>query len=124
MAVESSPTTNPLPTGYAQATPIGTTSVPVLPPGPTRGGLIFINNGSVVLAICPATVVTLTLASGVLVSGGAAIGVAAVGGSGSINLNPGDKFIVDNLPATGGWNAVAAALVNGVAAGILTVLEF
>jgi hypothetical protein len=112
----TNPTTNPLPIGYG--TVVGLASGPVLPPNPSRGGLIFVNpNSSAVVAICP-SVVAIQAQDG---SGNwpQAVGVAAIGGAGSITLNPGDKFILDNIQCTGGWNGITNTL-NGV----LTVLEF
>lgn len=105
--------TNATPHGWG--TTVGTVSGPVFPGVPSGAGIMFINNGSVALAICPAN-----LNSGVLgVYSGFQAGVAAIGGAGSINLNPGDKWIVDTLPCTTPWNGIAAS-----AGGVLTILTF
>lgn len=96
-------------------TTVGTTSGPIFPGVSGCAGVIFINNGSVVVAICPASVNV-----GVLgVYAGFATGVAAIGGAGSININPGDKFIIDNLNCSTGWNGIASG-----AGGVLTILTF
>ncbi|SRR5882724_331377 len=109
----TNPTTNALPTGYG--TTVGTTSGPVLPANPTRGGLVFYNPSlSVILAVCPAVVNLAVLGS----YSGNATGVAVLYGAGSIVLNPGDKFIIDNLMCSGAWNGIASG-----PGGVLTVLE-
>lgn len=113
MAVSTSPTTNPLPTGYG--TTVGIVSGPALPANPTRGGLIFYNPSlTVTIAVCPSMVNQATLG----VYTGLATGVAVINGAGSITLNPGDKFIVDNLNCGGAFNAIASG-----AGGVLTVWE-
>lgn len=113
-------TTALAPNGYGAV--VGTTSGMVVPPNPSRGGLMFFNNGSVQIAVCPDRLV-------VQPSAGAAYpttnpfptgGVAAIGGSGSINLAPGQSITLDNLAASGQWNGISAGPGNGV----LTILEF
>ena len=96
-------------------TTVGLTSGPVLPTNPTRGGLIFINASvSAAIAICPSVV-----NQGILgVYTGFAVGVAAINGAGSVTMQPGDKFIIDNLNCTGAWNGIA----SGTGA-VLTILE-
>ncbi len=106
--------TNALPFGWG--TPVGTVSGPVWPGNATSGGTIFINNSPVVVAICPA-VVNLATTQGVYP--GPTVGVAVVGGAGSVNINPGDKFIIDNLLCTGGFNGIAAGT-----GGSLTIWSF
>jgi len=99
------------------------TAAPVLPPNPTRTGLIFINQGSVALAIAPAVgyvgAVTINSATGQYVTPALSALVPAISGAGSITMQPNDKFIIDNLNCTGAWNAVAAAATGGA----LTILE-
>ncbi len=114
MANTLTSTTNALPFGWG--TPVGTTSGSVWPGNSTAGGVIFINNGNVNLAICPA-VCNIATVQGVYP--GAAAGVAAIGGAGSVNIAPGDKFIIDNLLCTGGFNGVAAG-----PGGVLTIWSF
>lgn len=116
--------TNTLPVGWAVT--VGQTNQLVLGANPTRTGLVFICAGLVAVAICPATVAA--IASGTapatlaLNSGGPvglqAPGVAAINGAGSITMQPGDKFIIDNLACSCAWNGIAAG-----AGGALTVLE-
>src|ERR1700704_2640426 len=99
----ASGTTTPLPIGYG--TTLGLVSGPALPANPTRGGLVFINpSASVTVAVCPAVVNPATLG----VYTGNAAGIAAINGAGSLTLNPGDKFIIDNLACTGAWNGIAS----------------
>ncbi len=114
MAVTNNPTTNPLPTGYG--TTVGQVSGPALPANPTRGGLVFYNPSlSVIIAVCPAVV-----NQGILGAyTGNATGVAIINGAGSITINPGDKFIIDNLTASGAFNAIASG-----PGGLLTTWEF
>jgi hypothetical protein len=98
----TSNSTNASPLGFG--TTVGITSGPVFPGNSSAGGMIFVNNGPVVVAICPASVNL-----GILgVYSGFAAGVAVINGPGSININPGDKFIIDNLLATTAWNGIAA----------------
>src|ERR1700688_3534614 len=86
-------------------TTVGTTSQPVLPANVTRSGLIFINAGTIAIAICPALVNL-----GVLgVYAAPATGVAVINGAGSVTLQPGDKFIFDTVNVTTAWNGVAAS---------------
>jgi hypothetical protein len=87
----------------------------VLPANPSCGGLIFINAGPVAIAVCPALV---SLGAGG-VFGAFAIGVPVIGGGGSVTMQPGDKFIIDNLQCTSSFNGVAAS-----AAGVLTIWSF
>jgi hypothetical protein len=102
------------PNGFG--TTVGLTSGPAIPANPTRVGMIFHNpSSSVAVAICPAIVNQGTLG----VYTGNAVGVAAINGAGSITMQPGDKFIVDNLSCTSAWNAIASG-----AGGVLTGLEF
>lgn len=101
------------PVGYG--TTVGTVSGPVLPANPTRAGLIFHNpSTSVAVAICPAVVNQGTLG----VYSGNAVGVAAINGAGSITMQPGDKFIIDNMQCTSAWNGIA-----NQAGGVLTITE-
>lgn len=106
-----------LPTGWAIT--VGTSSQLALPANPTRGGLIWVNQGSVAVAICPnvLNVVSAGAVTGQVipqVTGG----VAAIGGAGSITMQPGDKFIIDNMPCGCQWNAIAAS-----GTGVLTAFE-
>lgn len=106
--------TQPNPNGFG--TTVGTTSGAAIPANPTRSGLMFINpSASIVVAICPAMVNQGTLGNYT----GLATGVAAINGAGSITLNPGDKFILDNLCASTAWNAIASG-----AGGVLTAFEW
>jgi hypothetical protein len=110
--VQSSTQSNP--NGFG--TTVGQTSGPAIPANPTRVGLMFINpSPSVSIGICPAMVNQAALG----VYTGLATGVAAVNGAGSITLQPGDKFILDNVSSTTAWNAVASG-----AGGVLTALEW
>jgi len=106
------PTTLLEPTAWAVT--VGLTSALCITSNPSRFGIVFVNNGPVAVAICPATVIP--------VVGGVPQppipGVAAIGGPGSITMQPGDKFIIDNLPCSASWNAIAAG-----AGGVLTILE-
>lgn len=95
-------------------TTVGTSPITVLPPNPSRQGLIFTNQSTVQIAICPAVVNVGAFG----VYAGFQQGVPGIGQPGSITMNQGDKFIIDNLNCTGGWNAVASA-----AGGVLTILE-
>ena len=102
------------PNGFG--TTVGLTSGPAIPANPTRVGLILHNpSASVAVACCPAIVNQGNLG----VYAGNALGVAVINGPGSITLQPGDKFILDNLSASTAWNAVASG-----AGGVLTALEF
>ena len=102
-----------LPLGWG--TTLSTVSGPAFPSNPSRTGLIFVNAGTVSIAICP-----VTLNSGVLgvYAGFVTPGVAVINGPGSITMQPGDKFIIDNLNCTCAWNGVSSA-----AGGALTILE-
>lgn len=126
----TNPTTNPLPLGIAVN--VGLTNQLVMPPVQTAGGIIFHNPSSTVaIAICPATQIVIaagTLAAQANVTtlpnptagvGAPAQGVAVINGAGSVTLQPGDKFIVDNLSATSAWNGIA-----GAAGGVLTILVY
>jgi hypothetical protein len=105
--------TSGTPIGYG--TPVGLAPILVLPANPSCGGLIFINAGPVAIAICPAFV---NLgANGVFA--GLATGVPVIGGPGSVTMQPGDKFIIDNLLATSSFNGIAAGTT-----GVLTVWSF
>jgi len=99
----------------AWGTTVNVTSGPVLPSNPSRTGLIFVNASvGIAIAICP-----VALNSGVFgVYTGFAASVAVINGAGSITMQPGDKFIIDNLNCTCAWNGIA-----GAAGGILTILE-
>ena len=100
---------------FSFGTTVSTTSGPVFPGNPSAGGMIVINNGQVQVAI-----VTATMNLGALgVYPGATAGVAVINGPGCVNLNPGDKFIFDNLLATAAWNGIAQ---GGI--GALTFLCF
>lgn len=113
----------------AWAVTVGTAVQLVVPSNPTRSGLVFIDGGSVVVAICPATVNVIPSgtapATPALPNGGTAgvlfnqSGIPVINGPGSITMNPGDKFILDNLPTSMAWNGIAAAANAG-----FTVLEF
>ena len=94
---------------------VGTVSGPVWPGNPSATGVIFMNNGGVQLAICPAQVNQAVLG----VYTGFAAGVAAIGGAGSKNINPGDVFIIDTLACRGAFNAIAAG-----PGGVLTIWSF
>lgn len=107
-------TTSQLPLGFG--TTVGTTSGPVLPANTSNNGLMFVNNSaSATIAICPAQV-NLGLLG---VYTGFAVGIAVINGPGSVTMAPGDKFIIDNLPATGAWNGISS-----LAGGALTILVF
>jgi hypothetical protein len=116
----ANPTTALLPVTWGSNP--GLTSAPVLAPNPTRTGLIFVNSGTVNIAICGATQylgqITVS-ASGQYTVPSATAGVAAIGGAGSITMAPGDKFIIDNLGCTCAWNVIAAAASGGA----ITILE-
>jgi hypothetical protein len=94
---------------------VGLTSGPVFPGVGSAHGAVFINNGTAVIAICPASVNVGTAG----VFAGFTAGVAAINGAGSVNINPGDKFFIDNMLCTSAWNGIAAS-----AGGALTVLTF
>jgi hypothetical protein len=105
--------TNAMPVAFG--TTVGVVSGPVFPGG-TFGGVIFINpSPTVAVAICPSQVNLGTLG----VYAGLATGVAVINGAGSVTLQPGDKFILDNLQATAPWNGIASG-----AGGVLTILAF
>lgn len=96
-------------------TTVGTSPISALPPNPSRQGLIFTNQSTTAaIAICPAVVNVGSFG----VYAGFQQGVPGINQPGSITMAPGDKFIIDNLNCTGGWNAVASA-----AGGVLTMLE-
>jgi hypothetical protein len=81
---------------------------------------MFINpSATIAVAICPAIVNQGVLGVFPVTFGAATAGVAQINGPGSITLNPGDKFILDNLSSTTAWNAVA-----GGAGGVLTAFEW
>lgn len=104
-----------LPVGWG--TTVNTVSGPVMPANPSRTGLIFVNATSptgVAIAICPAAVNV--GAFGVYI--GLASGIAVINGAGSVTMQPGDKFIIDNLNCTCAWNGIAAG-----AGAVLTILE-
>jgi hypothetical protein len=112
-SVQTGGATNAAPFGFG--TTVGTVSGPVFPGG-TFGGITFINpSPTVAVAICPALVNLAVLG----VYAGLATGVAVINGAGSITLNPGDKFIIDNQQATTAWNGIASG-----AGGLLTILAF
>ena len=111
--MSQSPSTAALPGGYG--TTVGIVSGPVLPANPSRGGLIFVNPSAfVAIAICPGLV---SLGQNGVYTG-FSTGIAVINGAGSITLQPGDKFIIDNLACTSAWNGVASG-----PGGILTILE-
>jgi hypothetical protein len=93
-------------------TTVGTVSGLVLPANSTRTGLISVG---VAVAICPAVVNVGSFG----VYPGFQLGVAVINGAGSITMQPGDKFIVDNLACTSAWNGIASG-----AGGTLTILDF
>ena len=101
------------PSGWGMT--VGLTSGLVFPGVGSSHGCVFINNGTAVIAICPASV-NIGVAG---VFPGFAAGVAVINGPGSININPGDKFFIDNMLCTTAWNGIAAT-----AGGALTVLTF
>ena len=106
--------TVPLPSAFG--TTVGLTSGPAIPANPSRGGLVFYNpSASVTVAICPSVLNSGTLG----VYTGPSAGVAVINGAGSVTLNPGDKFIIDNLSCTAPYNAIASG-----PGGLLTVWEF
>ena len=96
-------------------TTVGIVSQPAIPSNPSRKGIIFINaSAGVAIAIAPAQ-------TNIGLNGVYAVttpSIAAINGSGSITMQPGDKFIIDTLNCTAAWVAVA-----GGAGGILTMLE-
>jgi hypothetical protein len=100
------------------------TPAPCLPSNPTRSGVIFINSGTVQIAICPQTeyigTITYNSTTQTYTVPVASAGVPAINGAGSVTMNPGDKFIFDNLACGIGWNAVAAAATGGA----ITIFEF
>ena len=100
---------------YAFGTTVNTVSGPVYPGNPTAGGLIILNNGLVIVAIVPAT---MNLGAFGVYPGSTA-SIAVINGPGCFNMNPGDKFIFDNLLATCAWNGIAQGSV-----GALTFLSF
>lgn len=98
-------------------TPVNTTSGPILPSNPSRTGLIFINASvSAAIAIIPA-VANIALLQGQY-AGAVTPSVAVINGAGSVTMQPGDKFIIDNLNCTCAWNGVASG-----AGAVLTMLE-
>jgi hypothetical protein len=103
-----------MPVGWG--TTIGLTSQPILPPNSTRQGLVFINSSLTTIAICPANVFVGAL--GVYPAGSAPVGVAGINTPGSITMLPNDKFIIDNIACTCGWNGIA-----GTTGGSITILE-
>jgi hypothetical protein len=113
MATSLTDTTLGTPLGWG--TTVGVVSGPVWPGNASANGAIFMNNGSVQIAICPAQVNQGTLG----VYSGFAAGVASIGGPGCKNLNPGDVFIIDTLQCRGAFNGVA-----GGPGGQLTVWSF
>jgi len=99
-------------------TPVGTTSGPVLPSNPSRTGLIFVNASvSQAIAIIPA-VANIALLQGQYPSAPVTPSVAVINGAGSVTMQPGDKFIIDNLNCTCAWNGIA----SGTGA-VLSMLE-
>jgi len=107
-------TTTANPVGWG--TTVSTTSGLVLPANPSRTGLIFYNSSTgVAIAVCPAVVNVGSFG----VYPGFQLGVAVINGAGSITLQPGDKFIIDNLSCSSAWNGIASA-----AGGTLTFLDF
>lgn len=101
---------------------VGLTSGLAVPPNPSRGGLMFFNNGNVIIAVCPDRLVLQASAGAVYPTTNPfpTGGVASINGAGSINLAPGQSITIDNLAASGQWNAIS----NGPALGALTILEF
>jgi hypothetical protein len=97
----SSNSTNASP--YAFGTTVNTVSGPVFPGNPSAGGLIVINNGTVMVSIVPSTMNLGAFG----VYPGATASVAVINGPGCINMSPGDKIIFDNLLATCPWNGIA-----------------
>jgi hypothetical protein len=101
---------------YGWGTTVGTAPQLVWPGNPSGNGVIFVNNGPTVIAICPA-LVNLSTTPGTFA--GFTAGVPVIGGAGSKNLNAGDVFIIDTLPMTGAWNGISSA-----AGGVLTIWSF
>lgn len=99
-----------IPTGWAIT--VGTTSALAIPQNTTRSGLIWINQSSAVIAICPS--ILNTVVAGVITN--SVVGVAAIGAAGSITMQPGDKFIIDNMPCGCQWNAIAASAGSALTA--------
>ncbi len=97
-------------------TVVGTVAQPVLPGNPTRSGLIIINAGTTTIAVCPALAFQST--TGTYPTAATAL-VPVINGAGSVTMNPGDKFIFDNLACSTAWNGI-----SGAASGALTFLEF
>ena len=85
-------------------TVVGTVAQPVLPGNPTRSGLIIINAGITTIAVCPALAFQST--TGTYPTAATAL-VPVINGAGSVTMNPGDKFIFDNLLATCAFNGIA-----------------
>jgi len=108
------------------AVTLGTSNQLVIPPNPSRTGIIFVNPGGAAVAICPATQATVPVGQAPWQAGqitspvlpALITGVAIIGGAGSITINPNDKFIIDNLPCTTAWNGVGA--IQGA---VLTIYE-
>ncbi len=113
MATTLTDTTLGTPLGWG--TTVGVVSGPVWPGNPSGNGAMFMNNGSVQIAICPGQVNQGTQG----VYSGFATGVAAISGAGCKNLNPGDVLIIDTLQCRGAFNGVA-----GGPGGQLTVWSF
>ena len=99
----------------AWGTTVGIVAQPVMPANPTRSGLIIINAGATAIAVCPALVYQSVTGTYTTPS----TGVPVVNGAGSVTMQPGDKFIFDNLACSTAWNGISA-----VAGGALTFLEF
>jgi hypothetical protein len=103
-----------LPVGWG--TTVGLTSGPVMPSNPSRTGLIFINASvSAAIAICPNV---LNVGALGVYPGAVTPGIAVVNGAGSTTMQPGDKFIIDNLNCTCAWNGIGSG-----AGAVLTILE-
>lgn len=127
MSVLGSSITATLPNGYAVT--VGTANQLGVPANGTRGGLIFYNNSATgTVSVCPASLVAIPQGTAPAIPGQNAgftgvgsptTGVAGTNAAGSVTLQPGGVFTIDNLNCGGAFNAIASA--NGSA---LTVLEF
>ena len=127
MAVSTPGLTATLPNGYAVT--VGTANQLGVPANGSRGGLLFYNNSaSASISFCPASLTTVPSGTTPAIAGqtsnfagvtGPSQGIAVINGPGSITLQPGGVFTIDNLNCGGAWNAISS-----IAGGALTVLEF
>src|SRR5258708_39016276 len=108
------PTTNPLPLGYAVT--LGTVNQLALPYNASRGGITFYNDSATaVIALCPASQVTIPSGTVAATSGhtgnftgvsGLAQGGAAINGPGPITLSPHPAFSLANCHCTDAWTDI------------------